>query len=77
MVSAGTLTLIVPTGAKNGTNKTFTLPYTPTSLVMFFQNGQLRTEGVGKDFTISGVTITTLAAIGPASTDELLVLVPH
>ena len=57
---------------------TDTLDNTPVSdaSVMFFNNGILQTQGVGKDYTVSGTTITVLASSGTASnmkaTDDLV-----
>jgi hypothetical protein len=50
----------VPAGTIDGTNAVFTLPLTPmpaTSLRLYL-NGLLMTPGVGKDYTLSGATIT-------------------
>ena len=63
-------------GTLNGSNVTFTLANTPTSgSVSLFLNGDLLQSGTGNDYTISGLTITMLAA--PASTDKLLANYRH
>jgi hypothetical protein len=59
------------TGTLDGTNTTFTLAFTPVSgAVKLFLNGLLQESGAGNDYTISGLTITMLAA--PISTDKLV-----
>lgn len=54
----------VPSGSINGTNTTFTLAHTPASStnVNLFENGVQQRQGSGLDYTISGATITYLAA---------------
>ena len=55
-----------------GSNVTFTLAQTPLSnSVQVFLNGLIQEEGSGKDYTISGTTITFVVA--PASGDICLV----
>lgn len=51
-----------PAGTVNGTNRTFTLVYTPFPIdsLMLFRNGQLVTQGVGNDFTLDKNVITFL-----------------
>lgn len=50
---------IVISGTQNGVNKTFTLASAPTGgVIQLFKNGQLLTPGSGKDYQLSGVTIT-------------------
>jgi len=62
----------VPSGSINGSNTSFTLANTPTSgTEMVFLNGLLQESGAGNDYTISGGTITYLAA--PSTGDSLLV----
>jgi len=66
------ITRETPTGALNGANTTFTLANTPTAgSEEVFLNGLLQEPGAGNDYTISGATITYLAA--PLSTDRLRV----
>lgn len=61
-----------PAGAMNGSNTVFTLASTPiVGSEEVFLNGLLQEPGAGNDYTISGVTITYLAA--PVSTDRLRV----
>lgn len=61
----------LPSGTIDGTNTTFTLANTPTvGTVRLYLNGLRQQEGVGKDYTISGSTITYLAA--PLTGDVLL-----
>ena len=56
----------------NGSNVVFTLAETPiVSSVQVFLNGLLQEEGSGKDYVLSGTTITFVTA--PASDDLLLV----
>lgn len=57
-----------PTGSINGSNKAFTLAYTPlpaTSLRVYF-NGQRQT--LTSDYTLSGDALTLIVAI-PTGTD--------
>lgn len=62
----------VPSGTINGSNVTFTLATTPiTGTEEVFLNGVLQESGAGNDYTISGGTITYLAA--PQTGDRLLV----
>ena len=59
-----------PTGTINGVNTTVTLANTPLSgTEMIFLNGILQEPGAGNDYTISGATITYLAA--PVTGDRL------
>lgn len=52
-----------PTGTVDGTNTSFTLAHTPVSgTETLFLNGLLQEPGAGNDYTISGATITYLAA---------------
>lgn len=53
-----------PTGTINGSNTTFTLSPSPTAApnVNCFENGVQQRQGSGNDYTISGATITYLAA---------------
>lgn len=59
-----TKTQEVPTGSVNSSNTSFVLVNTPANSfsVSFFIDGILQTQGVGKDYTISGATITTAVA---------------
>ncbi len=62
-----------PSGTVNGANSTFVLANTPTtSKVLVFRNGLLQLEGGGEDYTISGATITFVAA--PSSGSKLRVV---
>jgi hypothetical protein len=59
-----------PTGTINGVNTTFTLANTPIAgTEQIFLNGVLQEPGAGNDYTISGPTITYLAA--PLTGDRL------
>lgn len=61
-----------PSGSVNGSNTSFTLANTPVAgSEMVFLNGILQEPGAGNDYTISGATITYLAA--PATGDRLRV----
>jgi hypothetical protein len=52
-----------PAGTINGVNVTFTLAATPVAgTEQLFLNGILQEPGAGNDYTISGATITMLAA---------------
>jgi hypothetical protein len=65
-----------PSGSVNGTNATFTLANTPvTGSEQVFLNGLLQEPGAGNDYTISGATITYLAA--PLTGDRLRVTYSH
>ena len=56
----------------NGSQVEFTLSDTPiANTVQVFLNGQLQIEGSGKNFTISGTTITFATA--PLTNDTLIV----
>ncbi|MEP6868676.1 MAG: hypothetical protein ABJA20_09175 [Novosphingobium sp.] len=58
-------------GLTNGANVTYTLANTPQNgAVALFVNGVRQQLGAGKDFTLSGLTITMTAA--PAATDVLI-----
>jgi len=66
------ITRETPAGALNGVNTTYTLASTPVvGSEEVFLNGLLQEPGAGNDYTISGLTITYLAA--PASTDRIRV----
>jgi Avian adenovirus fibre, N-terminal len=70
--TANFVTRETPGGLMNGANTTFTLANTPTvNTEEVFLNGLLQEPGAGNDYTISGATITMLAA--PQSTDRLRV----
>lgn len=62
--STGTWTQEAPTGTLNGVNVTFTLAGIPVAgaVLSLYLDGYLLTQGVGKEYTISGVTITLAAA---------------
>jgi phage-related tail fiber protein len=66
------ITRETPAGTLNGTNTIFTLASTPiVGTEEVYLNGLLQEPGAGNDYTISGATITYLAA--PAATDRLRV----
>lgn len=51
----------IPTGLVNGTNTTFTLSGVPAAnSLKLFMNGLFQGEGIGKDYTLSGSTISML-----------------
>lgn len=62
-----------PSGAVNGSNTSFTLAFTPSpsGSEHVYLNGVLQESGAGNDYTISGLTITYLAA--PVSGDKIRV----
>lgn len=60
---------VAPTGSINGANAVFTLPTTPGPLVLIFRNGILQ-QGGGADYTLSGSTVTFVAA--PITGDTIL-----
>lgn len=64
-----------PSGTVNGANTSFTLANTPntnvTNPLMVYLNGELQEPGAGNDYTVSGTTLTMLAA--PATGDKLRV----
>lgn len=61
-----------PTGTIDGINDTFTLAFTPVAgSVRVRLNGLGQKVGAGNDYTISGLTITYLAA--PKTGDTILV----
>ncbi len=62
----------IPTGAINSSNVTFTLAHTPVAgSQSVFVNGLLAQAGAGKDYTISGATITM--AVAPTTGGNVLV----
>jgi hypothetical protein len=63
-----------PAGAIDGANSSFTLAYTPAtaSSVMLWLNGQLLTQGAGKDFTVTSQTVTL--SFPPQAGDVLLTM---
>lgn len=66
------ITRETPSGALNGVNTTFTVANTPiVGSEQVFLNGLLQEPGAGNDYTISGSTITYLAA--PLTTDRIRV----
>jgi hypothetical protein len=72
MAASDFVTRETPGGLMNGANTTFTLANTPIlNTESVFLNGLLQEPGAGNDYTISGATITMLAA--PQSTDRLRV----
>lgn len=53
----------IPTGLINGSNTTYSLANTPTTgTERVYLNGLLQEQGSGKDYTISGATITMTTA---------------
>jgi hypothetical protein len=71
-LSNHTVTRETPSGTINGSNTTFTLANTPLSgTEEVYLNGILQDAGAGNDYTISGVTITMLAA--PITGDKIRV----
>lgn len=64
----------IPSGTVNSSNVTFTLSSTPVSnaSVKLFLDGRMQTQGSGKDYTISGTTITMATA--PETAQELYVI---
>jgi hypothetical protein len=62
----------VPTGAINGTNRTFTLANAPnpSKSLELFLNGEVLAQG--GDYTLSGNTITLTGAAAPSGSDQLL-----
>lgn len=72
LTASNFVTRETPTGLVNGSNTTYTLANTPTSgTESVFLNGILQEPGAGNDYTISGATITYLAA--PVSGDKIRV----
>lgn len=64
LTAANFVTREVPSGLINGANVTYTLANVPTAgTEEVFLNGILQESGSGNDYTISGSTITYLAAI--------------
>lgn len=65
MISAG-LVQEIPSGTVNGSNTSFTLANTPgaSATVILHLDGMVLTQGAGKDYTLSGSTITM--AVAPA-----------
>ncbi len=61
-----------PAGTQNGVNATFTLLSNPNpaSSLLLRKNGQVLTAG-GEDYTLSGDTITYVAAQIPVSDDGI------
>ncbi len=71
-IAANRITRETPIGAKNGTNFSFSLAFTPTAgTEEVFLNGLLQEPGAGNDYTISGSNITMATA--PVSDDKLVV----
>lgn len=66
---ANFVTSEVPSGTKNGINLIFTFANGVAGFFHFYVNGQLMEEGIGKDYTRSGPTVTMTFA--PESTDKL------
>lgn len=70
--TANLVTRETPSGAVNGSNTAFTLANTPIAgSEEVFLNGLLQEPGAGNDYTISGATITYLAA--PVTGDKVRV----
>lgn len=74
LINSGTLLQEIPSGTVNGSTTVFTLANTPlsNSVVKVYQDGVLMEQGAGKDYTLSGSTITMLTA--PALGQSLLVV---
>ena len=70
MASAG-IVQAAPTGSCNGSTTSFTLANTPgaAATLGLYLDGMLLTQGAGKDYTISGTTITLATA---CATGQLL-----
>jgi hypothetical protein len=53
-----------PSGTVNGSNTSFTISHTPiyANSLLVWINGVVQTQGSGKDYTISGTTITFATA---------------
>jgi len=60
---------LTPSGTINGSNKVFTLPTTPGTILFIFRNGVLQ-QGGGNDFTLTGSTVTFVSA--PSTGDIIL-----
>lgn len=72
LTSANYITRETPSGSVNSSNTTYTLANTPIAgSEMVFLNGILQEPGAGNDYTISGATITYLAA--PLTGDRIRV----
>ncbi len=67
----GTFVQEAPTGAVDGGNVTFSLSTPPTANanVLLWLDGIVQYQGIGLDYTISGVTITM--AVAPALNQTL------
>lgn len=67
----------IPSGTVNGSNVTFTLGFTPANgaAVQLFVDGLLQLQGAGLDYTISGSTITFVAA--PATGQTIRAVYPR
>jgi hypothetical protein len=71
-MTSSTATSETPSGSLNGSNTTFTLSNSPISgSLAVYLNGLYQEEGAGKDYELSGTTITFTVA--PLATDILLV----
>lgn len=66
-----------PSGAIDGVNTLFSLAKapSPSAGLLFFLNGLLQRQGIGNDFTISGVTIAM--AFAPIAGDSLIATYPY
>ena len=71
-VAATNQSVEAPSGTMDGSNQTFTLAHTPAGNIQLFYGGIMLREGVGYDFTISGVTITLLGSIKPVLGENLM-----
>ena len=65
----------VPAGTINGSNTSFTLAYSPASVIVLCLNGLLQRQGAGYDYTVSGQTITMNFAPQPG--DSLVAVYSH
>lgn len=74
LTTSNFVTRETPSGTINGSNATFTLANTPTAgSEEVFVNGVLQELGAGKDYTISGGTITFESGAVPETGDVLRV----
>lgn len=64
----------VPSGAVNGSNAKFVLQYlpNPTNSLMLFKNGLIMREGVGNDYTLSGLEINFIDEQTPQTGDSII-----
>lgn len=67
---SATMAQEIPSGTCNGSTTAFTLANTPggAASVMIFIDGLIQTQGAGKDYTISGASITLATACASGQT---------